>query len=421
MFLSIYNFIFILILPFILSRLVFKSFREPLYRTSFKERFGFFKGKDSTRDCIWIHAVSVGEAVAAYPLINNLVKRNFECIVTSTTPAGKERVQQLLGNRVQTAFVPLDFRGAIKRFISNNNPTALIISETELWPNMIAECQAKKIKILLVNGRMSKSSARTYRNIRFWTKSMFEALDYCGVQTLRHKNRFISLGVKKSNIEVTGNLKFDIALPNINSGAVDSARALVGHRTVLLGASTHEGEEDVLLRIFHDLLFLFPNLLLILAPRHMNRISRVYSMALRHGYNPELFSKTDSLSADKKILIIDEMGLLPSIYCCAHVAFVGGSLVPLGGHNMLEGVRAGCPIIMGPFIENIEDIVREFEENGGMSIVNDAPALKTEIKRLMSDSSLRAKMKTAANAILETNKGSLETTETGIVNAINRN
>ena len=114
MFLSIYNFIFILILPFILSRLVFKSFREPLYRTSFKERFGFFKGKDSTRDCIWIHAVSVGEAVAAYPLINNLVKRNFECIVTSTTPAGKERVQQLLGNRVQTAFVPLDFRGAIK-------------------------------------------------------------------------------------------------------------------------------------------------------------------------------------------------------------------------------------------------------------------------------------------------------------------
>ena len=250
---------------------------------------------------------------------------------------------------------------------------------------------------------------------------MFEALDYCGVQTLRHKNRFISLGVKKSNIEVTGNLKFDIALPNINSGSVESAKALVGHRTVLLGASTHEGEEDVLLRIFHDLLFLFPNLLLILAPRHMNRISRVNSMALRHGYNPELFSKTDSLSADKNILIIDEMGSLPSIYCCAHVAFVGGSLVPLGGHNMLEGVRAGCPIIMGPFIENIEDIVREFEENGGMSIVNDAPALKTEIKRLMSDSSLRAKMKTAANAILETNKGSLETTETGIVNAINRN
>ena len=420
MFLSIYNFIFILILPFILSRLVLKSFREPLYRTSFKERFGFFKRKDSTRDCIWIHAVSVGEAVAAYPLINNLVNRNLDCIVTSTTPAGKERVQQLLGNKVQTAFVPLDFKGAIKRFISNNNPTALIISETELWPNMIAECQIKKIKIFLVNGRMSKSSARTYRNVRFWTKGMFEAIDYCGVQTPRHKNRFISLGVKKNNIEVTGNLKFDIALPNINSGAVESAKNLVGHRTVLLGASTHEGEEDVLLMIFRDLLFLFPNLLLILAPRHMNRISRVNSLASRYGYNPELFSKTDYLSADKNILIIDEMGLLPSIYFCAHVAFVGGSLVPLGGHNMLEGVRAGCPVIMGPFIENIEDIVRDFEETGGMSIVKDASALKNEIKRLMLDSSLRSQMKMAANAILESNKGSLEITESGIVNAINR-
>ena len=250
---------------------------------------------------------------------------------------------------------------------------------------------------------------------------MFEALDYCGVQTPRHRNRFISLGVKKNKIEVTGNLKFDIALPNINSGAVDSARALVGHRTVLLGASTHEGEEDVLLKIFQDLLFLFPNLLLILAPRHMNRISRVNAMALRHGYNPELFSKTDSLSADKNILIIDEMGLLPSIYCCAHVAFVGGSLVPLGGHNMLEGVRAGCPIIMGPFIENIEDIAREFEENGGMSIVKDAFALKNEIKRLMLDSSLRSQMRMAADAILESNKGSLKTTELGILKAINRN
>tara|TARA_A100001015_G_scaffold320911_1_gene449102 strand:- start:3294 stop:4559 length:1266 start_codon:yes stop_codon:yes gene_type:complete len=421
LFLSIYNFIFILILPFILSRLILKSFREPLYRTSFKERFGFFKRKDSVRDCIWIHAVSVGEAVAAYPLINNLVNRDLDCIVTTTTPAGKERVQQLLGNKVQTSFVPLDFKAAIRRFISSNNPKALIISETELWPNMISECQTKKIKIFLVNGRMSKSSARTYRNNRFWTKSMFEALDYCGVQTLRHKNRFVSLGVKRSNIEVTGNLKFDISLPNINSEAVDSAKTIVGQRTVLLGASTHEGEEDVLLNIFTDLRILFPNLLLILAPRHMNRIGRVNSMALKYGFNPELFSKTDSLSADKNILIIDKMGLLPSIYCCSHLAFVGGSLVPLGGHNMLEGVRAGCPIIMGPFIENIEDIVRDFEENGGMSIVKDSSALKNEIKRLMLDSGLRSQMRFAANAILEANKGSLKITELGIVNAINRN
>ena len=421
MFLLFYNFIFVLILPFILSRLIFKSFREPLYRTSFKERFGFFKRKDSVRDCIWIHAVSVGEAVAAYPLINNLVNRGLDCIVTTTTPAGKERVQQLLGNKVQTSFVPLDFKGAIRRFISSNNPKALIISETELWPNMISECQAKKIKIFLVNGRMSKSSARTYQNVRFWTKSMFEALDYCGVQTLRHKNRFISLGVKKSNIEVTGNLKFDISLPNINSSAVDSAKRLVRQRTVLLGASTHEGEEDALLNIFNDLRILIPNLLLILAPRHMNRIARVNSMALKYGFNPALFSKTDSLSADKNILIIDKMGLLPSIYWCSHLAFVGGSLVPLGGHNMLEGVRAGCPIIMGPFIENIEDIVRDFEENGGMSIVKDSSALKNEIKRLMLDSSLRSQMRFAASAILEANKGSLKITELGIVNAINGN
>ena len=421
MFLSFYNFIFILFLPFILVRLVLKSLREPLYRTAFNERFGFFKRKDSVRDCLWIHAVSVGEAVAAYPLISNLVNRNLDCIVTSTTPAGKERVQQLLGNRVQTSFVPLDFRGAIKRFISNNNPTALIISETELWPNMISECQTKKIKIILVNGRMSKSSARTYRNIRFCTKNMFEALDYCGVQTPRHKNRFISLGVKKSKIEVTGNLKFDISLPDINSRAVDSAKNLVGQRTVLLGASTHEGEEDALLRIFQDLRSLIPNLLLILAPRHMNRISRVHSMALKFGFNPALFSKMEFLSADKNILIIDKMGLLPSIYCCSHVAFVGGSLVPLGGHNMLEGVRAGCPIIMGPFIENIEDIVREFEENGAMSLVKDPSALKNEVKRLMLDSSLRSQMKIAATAILEANKGSLKTTELGIVNAIKAN
>ena len=408
-----------MILPFILIRLVLKSLSEPLYRTAFKERFGFFKRKDSFRDCIWIHAVSVGEAVAAYPLINNLVNRDLDCIVTSTTPAGKERVQQLLGNKVQISFVPLDFRGAIRRFITSNNPKALIISETELWPNMISECRTKKIKIFLVNGRMSKSSARTYRNIRFWTKSMFEALDYCGVQTLRHKNRFISLGVKKSNIEITGNLKFDIALPNINSVAVDSAKKLVGQRTVLLGASTHEGEEDVLLSIFDDLRFLFPNLLLILAPRHMNRISRVHSTALKFGFNSALFSKTEFLSDDKNILIIDKMGLLPSIYCCSHLAFVGGSLVPLGGHNMLEGVRAGCPIIMGPFIENIEDIVRDFEENGGMSIVKDSSELKNEIKRLMSDRSLRTKMRLAANALLEANKGSLKITELAIVSAIN--
>ncbi len=400
-------------------RLIFKSKGEPLYRSSFGERFGYFKGKKPGR-YLWIHAVSVGEVVAAFPLIRNLVNRGYPCLVTSATPAGKQRIEQLLGDEVEKCFVPLDLAIAVKRFISSNMPLALIMVETELWPNIIAECKKKGVKIFLVNGRMSKASAKTYHKVSFLTASMFEKIDFCGVQTVRHRNRFVSLGVRKDQIEITGNLKFDIPLPDTNSGGVEEARALVGERPVLLGASTHEGEEVMLLQAFKKVREKLPNLLLILAPRHLNRLEQIVSLISDCRLNPAILSQTSRIVPTDDLLLIDKMGVLPTFYCCAQVAFVGGSMVPLGGHNLLEGVRAGCAVIMGPFVENIEDIAREFETNGAMSLVLDQLELEAEIYNILNDQQKRENLVSAASDILTSNSGALRMTESMILEHLDR-
>ena len=294
----IYSCLFYLLLPFVFVRLLWRSVREPEYRAVPLERLGFYQSSHPG-NLIWVHAVSAGEAIAAVPLIRGLVAAGYRCLVTNMTPTGRERVRHLLGDLmksqmgsgkqpVENCYAPYDTPTAISRFIRYNRPRMLIIIDTELWPNMIRQCRQREIPIALVNARMSAGSARGYGRIGLLSRPMMAALNLVATQTQQHAERFLALGVPAERIVVTGSIKFD-ALPPA-APRLESARHLTAGRPVLVGASTHDGEELALLRLLPALQEVIPNVLLILAPRHTHRSDSVSRLCESMGYQVTRFS-----------------------------------------------------------------------------------------------------------------------------------
>ncbi len=402
-----YSFFFYLAIPFVLLRLLWRSRKEPEYRSSVSERFGYFRSEHAG-EIIWIHAVSAGETIAAVPLIEILVDQGYHCLVTNMTPTGRDRVRSLLGSKVENSYAPYDLPGSVARFLDANRPLMHIVVDTELWPNTLAACESLKVPALLVNGRMSIRSARGYQKISGLSKPMFESLTALSVQTQQHKQRFIELGAIEERVHVTGSIKFDAAEPGNAADSIDRARRMTGDRPVLLGASTHDGEESALIETFLAAKQELAGLLLVLVPRHTHRVSQVLGYCKGAGLTTTLFSEAGQGAATTDVLLVDVMGELGVFYYTAITALVGGSLIPRGGHNLLEGVRAGCAVVMGPHLDNIDDIANQFEEAGGMVVVNDAQSLKEQVTKLLTDEQARARVNDAATKVLEQNRGSLD-------------
>lgn len=402
----LYSCLFYLAIPLVLARLFYRARREPDYRRNLRERFGFYQSSRAG-EIVWVHAVSAGETIAAVPLIRQLIDAGHPCLVTNMTPTGRARVEALLGERVEHCYMPYDLPGSLRRFLITNRPKLMVTVDTELWPNTIAACTALDIPTAIVNGRMAARSAAGYERFSALSRPMMQALDMVCVQTDAHARRFEALGATRSAVHVTGSIKFDGEYSAAHEERLQAVREMVADRTIFLAASTHEGEEAALLKALVPMKAVVPDLVLVLAPRHTHRARHVAGLCRDDGWKTQSLSQRASLLADTDILLIDVMGELESWFSVARAAFIGGSLVPVGGHNLLEAVRAGTPVIMGPHLDNIEDIAQQFIDHDAMVIVHDGQNLENELTALMRDKKRTQALSAAAQAVLEKNRGSV--------------
>ena len=401
----VYSILFYLAVPGVLLRLLWRSRREPLYRQTIGERFGYVHELDES-GLIWVHSVSAGETNAAAPLVNRLLDAGRKVIITTMTPTGRQRVRTLFGDRVFHTYAPYDMPGAVKRFLSRTRPATLVIIDTELWPNMIRYAHESGVETYLVNARLSEKSFRGYKRVAPLVKSALEALDMVAVQAEAHAARFRALGLAAEKVWVAGSIKFDVSLPADLAERTAMLREKVGERRIFLAASTHAGEDEIVLAEFMPLAK--PEELLILAPRHPHRTMDVEKLCLDRGLTVVRHSSGRPCDDRTQVLLLDTMGELMYFYNIADVALVGGSLVPVGGHNPMEPASLSVPVIMGPYLRNIEDIAALFIEAGGMMIIDNGKKLGTVVRLLLDDEDQRSAQIRNANRVMAENAGALD-------------
>jgi 3-deoxy-D-manno-octulosonic-acid transferase len=402
-----------LLLPYALGNLVWRGLRYPAYWHRWPERFGFVAPSDGAR-VIWVHAVSVGEVRSAAPLVAELVARYPEhrLVVTTMTPTGSQQVRDLFGAKVRHCYVPYDLPVAVRRFIDRIRPEAAIIAETEFWPNIFAECGRRRIPLLLVNGRVSQASLRGYLRVPGITRTMLANADLLCAQTRVDAQRLRNLGAPDELVHVTGNLKFDVELPAELLGESQRLRAEWGReRPVWIAASTHPGEERRVLAAYDELRRRYRDLLLVLVPRHPERFRAVARLCRRRGYGVALRSRTRGpLPAGTEVLVGDTMGELQRLYAAADIAFIGGSLVPHGGQNLLEACAVRVPVVFGPHMFHFEEISAMALERGAARQVHDAAGLAAAVALYLDQPDLKRAAGRAAHSLVTDNRGALART-----------
>lgn len=362
---------------------------------------------------IWIHAVSVGESIAAAPLIKKMLLEHptIPIVVTTMTPTGSERVQALFPEQVCHVYAPYDHPIAVSNFLRRFQPRLLVIMETELWPNIVHYSKKSGAKVIVANARLSERSARGYGKFRKLAAPMLASIDCIACQAQNDANRFIHLGVDPAKVPVTGSIKFEIDLPQALQQQQRLMAALVeGDRPVLIAASTREGEEEKVLRAFKACLPKLPDLLLILVPRHPERFRAVAKLCQSQGLSLVSRSDDSPITELNNVFLGDSMGEMLSYFSISDVAFVGGSLVDTGCHNVLEPAALGIPIIVGPSQFNFQTICEQLEEGGALQSVNDPADLSRVVLQLFADEHKRKTMGQAGQRIIEENKGALART-----------
>ena len=410
----LYSLLFHLLLPVIVLRLFLRGRKAPAYRQRLGERFAFLPALQPGG--IWVHAVSVGESIAAVPLVRELLARypHLPITLTCMTPTGSERIRALFpegeyGGRVQHCYLPYDLPWAAAAFLRQLRPRLAVIMETELWPNYIHQCHRRGIPVALANGRLSARSARGYGRLRRLTAPMLAEMDMLAVQTETEAQRFIDLGARAEAVQVTGSIKFDIA---VDVSVRDAARALRDQwqatgRPVWIAASTREGEDAPVIAAHRQLLASHPDALLILVPRHLERFDSAATQLQDAGLRHVRRSSGAAVTADVQVLLGDSMGELLFLYALADIAYVGGSLVETGGHNPLEPTALGLPVIMGPHRFNFLEITTQLREQGALLEVLDAEALAVAVAGLMDDPQRAAAMRDAGQVVFKRNQGAL--------------
>ena len=410
---TLYTALFYLGLPLVAIRLWLRARKAPAYAKRIGERFSY--GMPTLQPGgIWVHAVSVGESIAAAPMIRALLQRypQLPITVTCMTPTGSERIQALFANepRIQHCYLPYDLPCAAARFLDRVQPKLAVIMETELWPNHIHQCAKRGIPVALANGRLSERSARGYGRFRKLTAPMLAEMSFFAIQTEAEAQRFRDLGARPETVEVTGSIKFDLT---IDPALLQRAAELRGQwqaleRPVWIAASTHEGEDEVVLDAHRRLLANHPDALLILVPRHPERFNSVFELCQREGFSTVRRSTGANVDAQTSVLLGDTMGELLFLYALADSAFVGGSLVANGGHNLLEPAALAKPVLSGPHLFNFLDIAAQLREAGALAEVEDAEGLAVEVRRLFELPRDAQRMADAGLAVMRRNQGALQ-------------
>ncbi|MEZ0153116.1 MAG: lipid IV(A) 3-deoxy-D-manno-octulosonic acid transferase [Candidatus Reddybacter sp.] len=413
----LYTLLIYLCLPLILLRLIWRGSRAPAYRRRWRERFGFVARLADSQQVIWVHSVSVGETIAAAPMVRRLQKQYPESIllVTTMTPTGSEQVKKTFGNSVEHCYAPYDMPDAIAHFLHRTHPAILVIMETELWPNLIDACHRRAIPVVLANGRLSAKSAAGYAKVEALARPMLAKLAVVAAQTKDDGERFLQLGVGGEVLEVTGNIKFDLQLDDtlrLKAAALKKGWQGADGRPVWLAASTHRGEDEIILDAFSQVLEHRPDVLLVLVPRHPERFNEVGDLCTAGNYRlarrSKLQASESALDSKTQIVLGDTMGELLSFCGASDITFVGGSLVDVGGHNLIEPAAWGVPVLSGPHLFNFAEVSRLLDEAGGLEVCADASELAAVVVKLLADPGQYQQMSAAALAVTEANRGALD-------------
>lgn len=411
----IYTLVFYLLVPVILLRLLWRAVAAPAYAKRWSERFALFSPLITNKKVVWLHTVSVGEFIAALPLIRLLQARgDLQLVVTTTTPTGSERVRASLGETVFHVYAPYDLPDVLARFISRTKPSLLLIMETELWPNTLAACAKRSIPSVLVNARMSEKSARGYEKFSFLTRPMLQNLSRALVQNKLDAERFNRIGLPATNTEVTGNIKFDLTLTEELRTAANNLKEVWsqhGKCSLWIAASTHQGEDEIILDAFTRCRknAALENLRLVLVPRHPERFNAVADLCVNLGFVVARRSQ-QTVAEDTRVIVGDTMGELLLMFGASDIAFIGGSLVPNGGHNFIEPSVWQLPVLSGPSVFNFAEVARLLGDAGALTLVPTAVELAEQVELLALDIPERQRRGLIAQQVANENRGALAKT-----------
>lgn len=405
-----YTLFLYLLTPFFVLRLFWKSRANPAYRERWQERLGLFSD-EGLKQAFWIHAVSVGEVQATQQLIKKLKVKHpdWRIVVSTTTPTGADRVEMLFGDDVSHYYFPYDLPRVLERWLEHVDPKALLMMETEIWPNLLQACRTRGIPTLLANARLSERSARGYARLGRFTRDVVHMIDIIAAQSEADAGRFKDLGMPADRITITGSVKFDSRQPAVVQEKAEAVRRIIGaDRPVWIAASTREGEEEAILAAHHKVCERMPDAMLILVPRHPERFDKVALLSEQRGFLVVRRSENRACEPQHNIFLGDSMGELAVMYQASDLAFVGGSLVDAGGQNVLEPASLGLPVLFGPSMYNFATISELLLCEEAAIRVDDTVALSEQVVAWLSDASLRSFYGENGRRVVAANRGATE-------------
>ncbi len=395
--------------PFALAALLWRGLRDRAYWQSLGERLGWGR-RVTGAPSIWLHAVSLGEMSAAAPLVRALLLEypGSPVALTTATLTGRARARALFGDAVDVRFLPYDMPGAVARFLDCIRPRLAVIMETELWPNLFAECERRGVPLVLASARLSEKSVARYRRLGSLFQNIFSASSLVAAQTAEDAERFLAIGAQSARTRVVGNIKFDV---DLGAAVIEEGRWLRlsfgSERPTWIAGSTHAGEDEQVLAAHQQLRSARPDALLLLVPRHPDRFEAVAELLRRRDLGFTRRSSGMVPDAATPVVLVDTVGELAALYASADAAFVGGSLVPVGGHNLLEPAALGLPVLTGPYYSNGRDVARLMLERGAALQVADAGELAAALVRWLADPEERRRVGAIGRHIVESNRGSV--------------
>jgi 3-deoxy-D-manno-octulosonic-acid transferase len=408
---GLYSLVIRIALPASLYYLIWRGLRQSEYFDRWSERFALYRS-EPIADCLWLHAVSVGEVNAAIPLVDALRASHPQrpLLVTTTTPTGSARVRALWGEAVLHVYLPYDLPGAVRNFLDHFRPAIALVMETEIWPNLFAELQRRGVPTIIANARLSERSLQAYRPIAPLVRITMETIDHVAAQSEADAARYRKLGAPAERVHATGNLKYDLALPGQLATQAREWRAGWGERPVWIAASTHPEEEQAVLQAQRVVLAAFPNALMLWAPRHPERFGAAASASARAGFRVATRRHEGLPAADTEVFVVDTLGELMAFYAAADVAFVGGSLQEVGGHNLLEPAALGVPALVGPHTFNFAEITELLLDTGAVQRIADAEGLGAKLCELLHAPQERARRGEAGRLRIERERGAVART-----------
>jgi len=410
-----YSLVWLLIIPFAVCHFIYQLVRRKTgYTITRLSRYGLTSKQSHQKNALLIHCASVGEVVAIQNLVEQLLDNNPKqrITITTNTTTGADRVRMLFSNRVEHAYLPYDFPLFIKVFLNRIRPAKVLIIEMELWPNLCHQCWRSNIPIVIVNGRMSEKSTKTYQKFPSLFYPMFEKVTAICAQNQRDYHNYLNLGVSPGKLTLTNNIKFDLSISDHDialSQTIKSNFALE-QRLLIVAGSTHEPEEQILLDAYLSLVTLYPELLLVIVPRHPQRFKKVHQLLQKQNVETILMSEAKPCQSNTQVLLCDQMGKLRSIYALAEISFVGGSLANRGGHNALEPAAVGVPMLMGESTYNNPAICQALAESGALLKVTDAQQIESACQKWLDNPEQRKLAGDAGKQVLTVNSGAIQKT-----------